>query len=208
MTGSEPPAARPGSSRDNAASGTRPAAGDETAGDRALAGEDEVSLPGPVRPGLERALLGSRMLALIPVIVLVVASAAAFVYDTALFIHTVIEVSRHPFPEDGRAGALLAVIDLFLIGATTLIAALGFYELYIGVSPRMRARLPTWLIMHSLDDLKARVTSMLILVAAAAFVDAVVNFNGGHDILYYGIAVAVVIAALTAYLRYGAGRHD
>lgn len=166
-----------------------------------------MSPPGGVRPGLERVLLGSRMLALIPVIVLVLATAGAFVFDAALFAHTVETTVHSPFPEDGKAGALLAVIDLFLVGATTLIAALGFYELFIGVSPGMRARLPDWLVMRDLDDLKARVVSMLILVAAAAFVDAVVNFQGGRDILYYGIAVAVVIGALTAYLRYGPGRH-
>lgn len=160
-------------------------------------------MPGPVRPGLERVLLGSRLLALIPVIVLVLASAGAFVYDAALFVHTVQSVVHSPFPEDGKSGSLLAIIDLFLVGATTLIAALGFYELYIGVSPGVRARLPRWLVMQDLDDLKARVTSMLILVAAAAFVDAVVDFHGGRDILYYGIAVALVIAALTAYLRFG-----
>lgn len=171
------------------------------------AAQPNMNLPGAVRPGLERALLGSRLLAIIPVIVLVLASAGAFVYDAALFVHTVQSTVHSPFPEDGKPGALLAIIDLFLVGATTLIAALGFYELYIGVSPGMRARLPQWLLMRNLDDLKARVTSMLILVAAAAFVDAVVGFHGGRDILYYGIAVAVVIAALTAYLRFGAGRH-
>jgi uncharacterized membrane protein YqhA len=168
----------------------------------------DTGLPGPVGTGFERALLGSRMLALIPVIVLLLASAAAFVYDAVLFAHAVAGVVHGPFPQNGRAGELLAVIDLFLVGATTLISALGFYELFIGVSPGVRERLPGWLVMRDLDDLKARVVSMLILVAAAAFVDAVVNYNGGHDILYFGIAVAVVIGALTAYLRYGAGRRS
>jgi uncharacterized membrane protein YqhA len=186
--------------------GTAPAAENGTAEDSARDDLDEVGLPGPIRPGIERALLGSRLLALIPVVVLVFATAGAFVYDAALFIHTIVDTVHSPFPEDGKAGTLLAVIDLFLVGATTLIAAIGFYELYIGVSPRTRARLPNWLVMHDLDDLKARVVSMLILVAAAAFVDGVVNFHGGKDILYYGVAVGVVIAALTAYLRFGGHR--
>ena len=171
------------------------------------AAERNANVSGHVRPGLERALLGSRFLALIPVIVLVFASAGAFVYDAAFFVHTVEDVVRSPFPEEGKAGTLLIIIDLFLVGATTLIAALGFYELYIGMSPSVRARLPAWLVMRDLDDLKTRVVSMLILVAAAAFADAVVNFHGGRDILYFGVAVGVVISALTAFLRFGAGKH-
>jgi uncharacterized membrane protein YqhA len=65
--------------------------------------------------------------------------------------------------------------------------------------------LPAWLVMRDLDDLKARVVSMLVLVAAASFTNVVVDFHGGHDILFLGGAVAVVIAALTLFLRLGTG---
>jgi uncharacterized membrane protein YqhA len=199
--------AGPGASADRERPATGPAAQDGTDDDVTAADERDVSLPGPIRPVLEYVLLESRLLALIPVIVLVLATAGAFVYDAVLFVHTVVDTVNSPFPEDGKAGTLLAIIDLFLVGATTLIAASGFYQLYVGASRRARARLPDWLVMRDLDDLKGRVVSMLILVAAAAFVDAVVNFHGGKDILYFGIAVAVVIAALTAYLRFGTGGH-
>jgi uncharacterized membrane protein YqhA len=55
-----------------------------------------------------------------------------------------------------------------------------------------------------LNDLKARVISMIILVAAVTFTDVAVESKGsGLDTFYLGAAVAVVIAALTAFLRYG-----
>jgi uncharacterized membrane protein YqhA len=57
--------------------------------------------------------------------------------------------------------------------------------------------------MHDLNDLKARVISMVILVAAVSFVDVAVESNGGLNTLYLGAAVALVIAALTAFLRFG-----
>ena len=86
-----------------------------------------------------------------------------------------------------------------------MIAAFGFYELFLGridaTGPGMR--LPGWLKMHDLNDLKARVISMIILVAAVAFVDVAVEAKGGLDTFYLGAGVAVVIAALTAFLRYG-----
>lgn len=57
--------------------------------------------------------------------------------------------------------------------------------------------------MHDLNDLKARVISMIILVAAVTFVDVVVESGSGLNTLYLGTAVALVIAALTAFLRFG-----
>lgn len=156
----------------------------------------------------EWALQLSRGLVLVPVVVLVISAAAAFLYGTGLLIWAMVEVIPHPFPVADRIGLFLLVVDLFLVGATLLIAAIGFYELFISrVDPAgSRTGLPGWLIMHDLNDLKARVVSMLILVAAVSFVDVVVHFGGGHDILYLGGAVALVIAALTAFLRFGTTR--
>jgi len=147
----------------------------------------------------------SRGLVLIPVVMLVIAAATTFIYGSALFVQSAIEVIPHPFPVGNRIGIFMLIVDLYLVGATLLIAAIGFYELFISrVEPAgRRSHLPAWLVMNDLNDLKARVVSMLVLVAAVSFVDIVVDFHGGQDILYVGIAVAVVIAALTAFLRYG-----
>jgi uncharacterized membrane protein YqhA len=158
----------------------------------------------------ERGLLMSRGLVLIPVVVLVVAAGGAFVYGSALFVHSAAEAISHPFPVGNRIGLFLIVVDLFLVGATLLIAAIGFYELFISrvnVSDR-RAGMPPWLVMNDLNDLKARAVSMLVLVTAVSFVDIVVDFHGGRDILYLGTAAALVIVALTAFLRFGAGGRE
>jgi uncharacterized membrane protein YqhA len=147
---------------------------------------------------------------LIPVVLLVIAAVAAFVYGTGLFIWSGIHTFPRPFPVGDRVGIFLLVVDLFLVGATLLIAAIGFYELFINrIDPAgQRSHLPAWLVMNDLNDLKARVVSMLVLVAAVSFVDVVVDFHGGQDILYLGIAIASVIAALTAFLRYGTGGRE
>jgi uncharacterized membrane protein YqhA len=160
--------------------------------------------------GFEWGLLVSRLLILIPVIVLVLSAAAAFIYDAALFIRTARDVIADPFPLGNRISLLLLVIDLFLVGATLLIAAIGFYELFISrvdVGGR-RGGMPKWLVMNDLNDLKARVVSMLVLVTAVSFVDVVVDSHGDRDVLFLGVAVALVIGALTAFLRFGAGGRE
>ena len=128
--------------------------------------------PGPVParwpgPGFERSLVLSRSVALIPVVVLTLAATGAFVYGAALFVHSAAEIIGNPFPVGDKIGLFLLVVDLFLVGATMLIAAIGFYELFVNHASADRQHgLPTWLVMRDLDDLKARVVSMLVLVAA------------------------------------------
>ena len=157
-----------------------------------------------LRQGVEAALALSRLLAIIPVVVLVVAALGAFVYGTVEFIHGVQGVATQPFPVGNRIGLFLLVIDLFLVGATLLIAGIGFYELFIGrIRPRGFVRLPSWLEMHDLNDLKARVIAMIVLVAAVSFIEPLVDSNSSVQVLEYGGAVAVVIVALTVFLRFG-----
>jgi Uncharacterized protein family, UPF0114 len=107
--------------------------------------------------GFERFLVLARLLVLVPVIILVLAAVAAFVYATVVFAVSIPGIIEHPLPGPKLALFVLE-IDVFLIGATLIIAAFGFYELFISkIDPaRGRLRLPGWLKIRDLNDLKAR----------------------------------------------------
>ena len=173
-------------------------------GDRAEAIPDEGPWP-RLEGRFERGLSLLRITVVIPVVVLLLSALASFVYGTDVFIRSVTSFVEKPQLTSHNLGFLLLLTDLFLVGATLMIAAFGFYELFIGRidadGPGMR--LPGWLKMDDLNDLKARVISMIILVAAVTFTDVVVESKARLDTLYLGVGVAVVIAALTAFLRYG-----
>jgi len=153
----------------------------------------------------EQGLSLSRVVVMVPVIVLLLSAMASFAYGTDVFARSVIHVVDDPQLTSHNLGFLLLLTDLFLIGATLMIAAFGFYDLFIGrIGASGRGvRLPGWLRMHDLNDLKARVISMIILVAAVSFVDDVVESREGLGTLYLGVGVGVVIAALTAFLHFG-----
>jgi uncharacterized membrane protein YqhA len=155
--------------------------------------------------GFERFLVLARLLVLVPVIILVLAAAAAFVYATVVFAVSIPGIIEHPLPPGPKLALFVLEIDVFLIGATLIIAAFGFYELFISkIDPaRGQLRLPGWLKIRDLNDLKARVASMLILVAAVTFVKVILEGRFGVNTLYLGAAVALVVAALTAFLRFG-----
>jgi uncharacterized membrane protein YqhA len=154
--------------------------------------------------GFERTLSLSRVVVIVPVIVLVLAAISSFAYGTDVFVRSVDRVVKDPNLTSHNLGFLLLLTDLFLVGATLMIAAFGFYDLFITRIdvPSPSLRLPGWLRMRDLNDLKARVISMVILVAAVTFVDVAVETGGGLNTLYLGAAVALVIAALTAFLHF------
>jgi uncharacterized membrane protein YqhA len=158
---------------------------------------------------VERVLAWSLRLVYIPVAVLLLAGLGAFVYGTALFIHSVDDIARHPFPVKHQIGLFLADIDLFLIGATLLISAVGLYELFIReIRLHGSVRVPSWLEMHDLNDLKARVIAMIVLVVSVSFVEVVVDSPSGHQVLDLGGGIAAVVVALTIFLRLGGHGND
>jgi uncharacterized membrane protein YqhA len=153
---------------------------------------------------VERLLAWSLRLTYIPIVVLLLAGLGAFVYGTALFVNSVGHVVAHPFPIRHQIGLFLEDIDLFLIGATLLISAVGFYELFIREIDRdASTRIPTWLEMRDLNDLKARVIAMIVLVVSVTFVEVVVDSPSGQQVLDLGGGIAAVIVALTIFLRLG-----
>jgi len=164
---------------------------------------------GNTRPRLEtrfeQALSLSRIVVVVPVIVLLLSAISSFAYGTDVFVRSIWRVVDDPELTSHNLGFLLLLTDLFLVGATLMIAGFGFYDLFItriDTGDRPSLRLPAWLRMHDLNDLKARVISMIILVASVSFADVAVESKGGLNTLYLGAAVALVIAALTAFLRF------
>ena len=150
----------------------------------------------------------SRLLVLIPVVFLLLDAAGSFVYGTDILVRSATGLIGEPAKVGGRLGLFLIVMDTFLVGATLMIAAFGFYELFIVKGDREGRRywLPGWLQMRDLEDLKARVVSMLILVAAITFVDRTVEAHDEQEVLFLGLGISIIIAALTGFLWFGKRR--
>jgi uncharacterized membrane protein YqhA len=156
----------------------------------------------PLEDGAERVLIASLRVTLIPVAFLALAGFGAFAYGIAVFIHSIDSIVSHPFPVSHQVGFFLLDIDLFLVGVTLLISAIGLYELFIRDIPSDHAAgLPPWLEIHDLNDLKGRVIAMIILVLSVSFVETAVDSPDGRQVLELGGGVALVIVALTVFMR-------
>ena len=88
----------------------------------------------------------------------------------------------------------IQVTDLFLLGTVLNIVAIGLFQLFI--DPTISPRLPSWLTVTSLDQLKSKLVGVIAVLLGVSFLAAVFEWDGSNDILYLGIAIAIVIVAL------------
>ena len=145
-------------------------------------------------------LSASRYLIIIAVIGALLAATSLLVYgflEAIKLVWTLIESG-----EVSRKGAkamaveFIEIIDLFLMGTVFYIIALGLYELFID----NRIKLPEWLEIRNLDDLKNKLISVVIVVLAVLFLGQAITWDGQRDLMGFGIGIAAVIAALTWFL--------
>lgn len=91
----------------------------------------------------------------------------------------------------------LKAIDAVLIGVIFFIIGLGLFELFI----QPIDNLPDWFHMKDIDQLKAMLIKVTILVMSVSFTGRIVTWDGATDLLGYGIGLGIVILALSYFLN-------
>ena len=148
---------------------------------------------------LHRILAKSRYLMLIAVFGSFATSVTLLIYGALETLITIGHTATVPVSSENSKQLILSciqVVDLFLLATVFYITALGLYELFIDE----RIKVPYWLEIHTIDDLKTKLTSVIVVVLSVLFLSEVVRWNGGTNILPLGAGIALVIAALTYFL--------
>lgn len=155
---------------------------------------------------IRRLLNGSRFLVLAAVLGALAAALALFVYGIAEIVVVVADtIAKAEVSSKGAKSLALAfieIVDLFLLGTVLLMIALGLYELFISSD----LDLPEWLQIRTFDDLKMKLVGVVIVVLAVLFLGQIVAWDGERDLLGFGAAIALVIAALTYFLSTAKGK--
>lgn len=145
-------------------------------------------------------LTGSRYLVIIAVLGSFLAAVALILYGGITTINILLEIFAHPsFTIVGAkhlAVECIEVIDLFLLATVLYIVALGLYELFIDENLPV---LP-WLVITSLDDLKAKLTGVITVSLAVTFLAYVVEWDGNTNILALGVSIGLVLFSLSFLL--------
>ncbi len=136
------------------------------------------------------------------------ASVALFIFGCAGVVVSIVEGLTVANPFDYThlkelSIVLIQAIDIFLLATVLYIIALGLYELFIDDA----LVLPHWLEVHTLDDLKARLLGVIVVILPVTFLGKLVEWKQGQDILWLGLAVGVVLLAIAAIQYVAIVRH-
>ena len=143
---------------------------------------------------VKRVLESGKYLVLVAVLSSLVAAAAAFTLGLIKTVAVLMEVARTLGSDPLTVVRLIEVMDKFLIAVGLYIFAVGLYDLFFE-----ELDLPKWLQVHSLSDIKARLSSIIILVMAITFLERLVAYREGTSILVLAAAVTLVAGTLVAF---------
>ncbi|MEZ4886656.1 MAG: YqhA family protein [Chitinophagales bacterium] len=144
----------------------------------------------------------SRYLILFAVIGSLISATSLLLHGSWKVLKYVSELVQHGVIDGkGDKGVILSfieVIDEYLLATVIYIISAGLYELFIDPN----VKLPQWLEINNLDDLKHKLIDVVIVVMAVLFLGQLVSWNGERDLLGYGVATGLVITALTFFRIY------
>ena len=170
----------------------------------------------------ESLLWRSRLVVLVAVVASLVVSLTMF-YVASIDVLTLLghtlhyhEMQLDPAARDILRASIVAdvveVVDGYLLAAIMLIFALGLYELFISridiaEGSEFAARL---LLIRSLDDLKDRLAKVVLLILVVKFFEyaLALKINSALDLLWLGLGIALVAAAvLLSHGKPAASKH-
>jgi uncharacterized membrane protein YqhA len=147
---------------------------------------------------LKKLLERGGLVVIVPIITLFISSILFGFYGAYLAIETGVKFFTYPEYRDviELAPKFFSVIDVFLLAMVLYIFALGLYELFVG-----QLNVPEALSITSVDELKAKLASVVILFVAIAYVKLLVDWTNAVDTLLFGAATGILIAVLIQYYK-------
>lgn len=166
----------------------------------------------------ENGLWSSRFIILLAVFfgligaVLLFAVASFDIFNTAVYVINTYATHAHPerFHED-VVGGIIGAVDLYLIGVVMIIFSFGLYELFISdIDPAKdeNGDENQLLAVHSLDQLKDKISKVIVMVLVVGFFQKVgrTEFTGALELLYLALSITAVAVGL--YFLSKVGHHE
>lgn len=166
----------------------------------------------------EKGLWSSRFIIILAVIfgllgaVLLFTIASFDIYNTMRYVIDTYVTHAHPehFHEE-VVGGIIGAVDLYLIGVVMIIFSFGLYELFISdIDPAKdeNGKENQLLAVHSLDQLKDKISKVIVMVLVVGFFQKVGHtvFTGALELLYLALSITAVAVGL--YFLSKVGHHD
>ena len=156
----------------------------------------------------EGTLWSSRFMIILAVVFGIIGAIVLFivasvdVYESTKFVINTYLSHAHPetFHED-VVGGIIGAVDLYLIGVVMLLFAFGLYELFISdidAAKDEEGEDNKILAIHSLDQLKDKISKVIVMVLVVGFFQKVghTEYHGALEMLYFALSITAVAVGL------------
>ena len=155
----------------------------------------------------EHGLWSSRFIVIMAVVFGLIGAVSLFVvasfdvYDTAkMVLTTYLSHLHHEHFHEEVVGGIIGAVDLYLIGVVMLLFSFGLYELFISdIDPAKDGEKENKILaIHSLDQLKDKISKVIVMVLVVAFFQKVghTDYNGALEMLYLALSITAVSVGL------------
>lgn len=90
---------------------------------------------------------------------------------------------------------VLTAVDAILLGTVLLVIGYGLYELFVDTD----IKVPQWLQIRDLDDLKSKLIGVVVAIIAVIFVGVMVDTNRASDVISYGVGAGALVLGLAVF---------
>jgi uncharacterized membrane protein YqhA len=124
------------------------------------------------------------------------------IYETMKYVFNTYMTHQHPEHfHDEVVGGIIGAVDLYLIGVVMLLFSFGIYELFISeIDPAKdkNGKENQLLAIHSLDQLKDKISKVIVMVLVVGFFQKVghTQYEGALDLLYLALSITDVAVGL------------
>lgn len=170
----------------------------------------------------ESALWNGRFVLILAVVGSAAMALALLVVASVDSVHIVLQVAAYVGPgldQAGREGArseilaeTIKALDIYLVAAMMGIFAMGLYELFISkINPAEGSELAErMLLIRSLDDLKHRLGSLVVLILVTTFFQVALKlkYERPLDLLFLAVGTVLLAAAMLVGRRHAVLRDE
>ena len=140
----------------------------------------------------------TRFMAAVPSFGLFIAAVAMTLSTLLSTVGVTIEVIKGELTMQDMLVEYIEYADFFLLSIVLYIMSVGLYSLFIDDKIEM----PSWLEIHTLDDLKEKLVSVIVVVMGVFFLGRLIHGADSFDLLCMGGGIGAVVLSLAYFVRH------
>ena len=144
---------------------------------------------------MNRILAATRYAVVVPAIASILGALLLMVQGSIEMIQVIIDAIVNSTKLKLTIVDVLTAVDAILLGTVLLVIGYGLYELFINED----LKVPVWLQVHDLDDLKSKLIGVVVALIAVIFVGVFVDVNRSKDVLAFGVGAGALVTGLAIF---------